>query len=319
VQEEAAIALSNLARDATARDMIASAGAIPMLVSLLGETSSGSDGQAAGGASGGIDRAAKAAAAISNLAECNASNKRLVLETGAHVRLIELLGSDSPLAQEQVALALTNLAVDPNARQQIAGAGACGPLVAMLCGGGDDSVLWQAAAALTNLACENEGNERRIVAAGAARPLVALLGRTAARLQKQAAAALWNVAGHAEAEAAIGEAGAIAPLVALERTSSDEGVRTEAAGALESLAAADENAKAIAAMRALEPPALQQAAEKAIAAAAARARSDVQKATQLEAVARANIELERGLEVGVAGPALEKLEVALKQLLTDES
>eukprot|EP00966_Prymnesium_polylepis_P000347 7739-Prymnesium_polylepis.1 len=72
-------------------------------------------------------------------------------------------------------------------------------------------------------------------------------------------------------------------------------------------------------MRALEPPALQQAAEKAIAAAAARARSDVQKATQLEAVARANIELERGLEVGVAGPALEKLEVALKQLLTDES
>lgn len=191
----AAGALWNLAfRNADNKVSVASAGAIPPLVSLLQNGSPEAKSNSAAalwnlavnlnnqveiGNAGAVPHLAAllsasnmpeardhAAGAIGNLAASQYNLPRLRAANVAP-KLIELLSGDSEEGRSNAAGALGNLATSPEMRSAIGGAGAIVPLVAIHQNGASAALSREkAAGALRRLSTGNEANRRAILAAG---------------------------------------------------------------------------------------------------------------------------------------------------------
>ena len=191
-------------------------------------------------AGGGSEAAAKAAAALQNLAAINQTNKDAIQEAGGIAPLVELLraGSGSEAAT-LAAGALWNLANgNQTNKDAIREAGGIAPLVELLRAGSGSEAATQAAGALMSLAASNQSNQDAIREAGGIAPLVELLRAGGeSKAAAQAAGALWNLANNNQTNKdAIREAGGIAPLVELLRAGGESEAATNAAEALRILA-----------------------------------------------------------------------------------
>ena len=216
---------------------IASGGAVPDLVKLLGSNS---------------ERAQKNAAnALASLALANTDNQAL-----AAPLLVKMLGHPSDATQKRAAKALWRIVKEnPEHQEHIAKAGGAEMLVQLLSegspgakkyslwslsqcidtdnqatvsesGGGkplvvaltmdNQTVALQAAAALAKLALANTSAQKEIASSGGVEPLVSLLDRFESEsTQENAAATLSELALLPSNHASIDRAGGIAPLVAL--------------------------------------------------------------------------------------------------------
>ena len=169
--------------------------------------------------------------------------------------LVKRLKRGKPVAREQAAGALWNLATNEENQVAIAAAGGIAPLVTLVkkgTPGAKPGAREIAAGALWNLS-GNDENDAAIVAAGGIAPLVKLVKMGTPGAREQAAGALGNLAYNPENQVAIVAAGGIAPLVKLVNTGTP-GARKNAAGALRNLAYNnEENAVAIAAAGGIAP------------------------------------------------------------------
>lgn len=181
LQEAAAAALGNLAANsAEAQSLIASAGAIPLLVGVL---------------RGGTDAAKQhAARAIRNLGEWQAAEtKRRVPDPTAHPALAALASPACPLPCPLAA------GRDTQNKLAVAAAGGLQLLVGLMAGGGgaSDASRQAAASALSNVACNCDQTQRQLVQDGAL-PVVAELllpgGGCSLACREAAAWALSNLA-----------------------------------------------------------------------------------------------------------------------------
>ena len=153
-QQYAALTLNNLAVNADNKVRIASAGAIPPLVALLGPQSSEGVQEYAG-------------LALSSLCSNNDDNRVMVAAVGAIPPLVALLGSQrSAGVQEQAAKALCNLAKNADNQVKIAAGGAIPLLVALLGPQCSAGVQMSATWALSNLVTNTPGNKAMIRASG---------------------------------------------------------------------------------------------------------------------------------------------------------
>ena len=223
-KEYAAGTLWNLALNDENKVLIAQAGAIAPLVTLV---------------QSGTDRQKESAAwALRNLA-LNDENQVLIAQAGAIAPLVTLVQSGTDGQKEYAAGTLWNLAWN-NAEHQvlIAQAGSIAPLVTLV-QSGTDGQKEQAAGTLWSLAVNDE-NQVLIAQAGAIAPLVALVQSGTDGQKEQAAGTLWFLAGNAENKVLIAQAGAIAPLVTLVQ-SGTAGQKEQAAATLRRLALNAEN------------------------------------------------------------------------------
>jgi hypothetical protein len=234
-KEYAAGTLRSLAYNAENRVLIAQAGAIAPLVTLV---QSGTAGQKR-----------KAAGALRWLA-FNDENEVLIAQAGAIAPLVTLVQSGTDGQKEEAAGALRWLALNDENVVLIAQAGAIAPLVTLV-QSGTDGQKEQAAGALWFLAYNAE-NKVLIAQAGAIAPLVTLVQSGTDGQMKVAADALWTLAFNAENRVLIAQAGAIAPLVTLVQSGTD-GQKEQAAGALKNLAVNAENQVLIAQAGAIAP------------------------------------------------------------------
>ncbi|XP_059651636.1 protein ARABIDILLO 1 [Cornus florida] len=198
----------------------------------------------------------EAAKAIANLS-VNANVAKAVAEEGGISILANLAKSMNRLVAEEAAGGLWNLSVGEEHKGAIADAGGVKALVDLIFkwSVGGDGVLERAAGALANLAADDKCS-LEVALVGGVHALVMLARKCKCEgVQEQAARALANLAAHGDSNnnnAAVGqEAGALEALVQL-TSSSHEGVRQEAAGALWNLSFDDRNREAIAAAGGVE-------------------------------------------------------------------
>ncbi|KAL0701428.1 hypothetical protein Bca4012_057550 [Brassica carinata] len=186
-------------RNTDNRILIAEAGAIPVLVSLL--------------TSEDVETQEKAVTCVLNLSIYE-SNKELIMLAGAVTSLVQVLRAGTVEAKENAAATLFSLSLADENKIIIGASGAIPALVHLLENG---SVRGKkdAATALFNL-CIYEGNKGRAVRAGIVNPLVKMLSDTSShRMVTEALTILSVLAGNQDAKKAILKANAIPPLVAL--------------------------------------------------------------------------------------------------------
>ena len=184
----------------------------------------------------------------------SSDNQGTVAEAGGVQPLIEHLGDNRTVIQEQAAAAIAKLAHDNDeTRTAISKLGGVKPLIELLTSGasadgasaetqaGFEIVRQNAADALANLAVEPAARDE-IVSRGGIPPLVTLLGMEGNESKKFAATAIGRLSkDHEETQAAIAAAGAIVPLVALLDGNQGPEAQEEAAGAILALAANEVN------------------------------------------------------------------------------
>jgi len=260
-QQRAARALRSLAvNNPSSSTIIVNAGAISPLVTLL-----------ATGATGARE---EAKVALHTLA-LNAPSNQLAIATG----LVALLCTGAAEAQEHVTRLLLTLAADATNRVAIAKAGAIGRLVMQLKQGKEagGSLACQtslksqelAAAVLAQLSADSEANVGAIAACASTKALIALLGSASESAQAHAAAVLADLtrgsremqgdqgrsdeidARSREMQEDVAREGGIELLVGL---LSGEHACTEAANAIWSIAAGDEDMKHMVARTGAIPP-----------------------------------------------------------------
>ena len=163
VQRNATGALLNMTHSDENRNQLVSAGAIPVLVSLLSSTDT--------------DVQYYCTTALSNIAVDAANRKRLAqTETRLVQSLVHLMKGQAPKVQCQAALALRNLASDEKYQLEIVRAGGLQPLLGLLQSSYLPLIL-SAVACIRNISI-HPMNESPIIDAGFLRPLVDLLGST---------------------------------------------------------------------------------------------------------------------------------------------
>mmetsp|Transcript_116666 Transcript_116666/g.371145 ORF Transcript_116666/g.371145 Transcript_116666/m.371145 type:complete len:1217 (-) Transcript_116666:107-3757(-) len=225
----AAGTLSNLTCSSLPACVVADAGPIPSLVTLL-----------ASGSEAGRERAV---ATLGNLSLRNSAQQVAIIDAGGVPLLISCLSASNPTDCERAAAVLRNFAADnPASRMAISAAGGIPRLVGLL-REGNSTAQEHAAAALWSMAYESE-HRAAIAEAGGIAGLVALIAAGSPSGQENAAAALWNLTcGNSREEIAIVAIGGITSLVWL--LSAGNGVaRMNAAGALANLADGSTQAKA---------------------------------------------------------------------------
>ncbi|XP_078443965.1 RING/U-box superfamily protein with ARM repeat domain-containing protein [Wolffia australiana] len=196
------------------RIVIASCGAIPRLVELLGSEDGATQ--------------ENAVTALLNLS-INDNNKMAIANADAIDPLIRVLETGSAEAKENSAATLFSLSVIEENKVRIGRSGAIEPLVALL-GWGTPRGKRDAATALFNLSIFHE-NKARIVQAGAVRHLVDLMDPAAGMVDK-AVAVLANLATIQEGRTAIGHEGGIPALVEVVELGSARGKENAAAALL---------------------------------------------------------------------------------------
>ena len=204
LQEAAAGALRDLGANASSdlMETIATSGAIPALVSLLGPHNS-------------ADVQIVVAAALANLA-LHAQSKVKIAAAGTVSALITMLGpQNSQAAKDNAASAMANLLFDADNIIKIEAAGAIPVLVALLGPQNMTEIKANAAWSLASLAFIDD-NRVEIAAAGAIPVLVGLLGpQNNHEIQHMSLVAIANLAINKTNRVKITAAGAIPLLVAL--------------------------------------------------------------------------------------------------------
>mmetsp|Transcript_23990 Transcript_23990/g.54003 ORF Transcript_23990/g.54003 Transcript_23990/m.54003 type:complete len:642 (-) Transcript_23990:57-1982(-) len=180
----------------------------------------------------------------------HAENQAAIVESGALVPLVNLLGHDAPGLREEAARALWNLArnnKEINSQNQVAisRAGAIFPLIRLL---DDDEqrIRVVAAAVLNDLATDNPGNQVAIAQGGAIGPLVRILKRDEAPALVMAASLLKNLAASTTRDPQVTAAlsAAVPPLVSLLRADTLL-AQEQAASTLGALAAHSQGIQAV--------------------------------------------------------------------------
>ena len=167
MQSAAAACICNLAANINSKEIIATSGALEVLVQVLR-----SDNQAA---------AAQAAGALWSLCVDNDQNKQRVADAGAIPHLIALLHAPDTFAQSQSAGALSECSIrNDNNKRLISEHGAILPLVKML-RSQDLSVQRLSSCALCNVCANHEANKRQAREVGALPVLVHLLSTSQVR------------------------------------------------------------------------------------------------------------------------------------------
>ncbi|KAG8642668.1 U-box domain-containing protein 4 [Manihot esculenta] len=216
IQRDATAELRLLAKhNMDNRIVIASCGAINLLVSLLRSTDTNIQ--------------ENAVTALLNLS-INDNNKTAIANADAIEPLIHVLETGSPEAKENSAATLFSLSVIEDNKVRIGRSGAIGPLVDLL-GNGTPRGKKDAATALFNLSIFHE-NKARIVQAGAVKHLVELMDPAAGMVDK-AVAVLANLATIPEGRTAIGQEGGIPVLVEVVELGSARGKENAAAALLQ--------------------------------------------------------------------------------------
>ena len=227
-QAHSAQALANVADYSVeeGQNAIARAGAIPLLVTLLGS------GRAQ----------VPAARALGKLVRGNGAIQAEVNDGGGIPPLLSLLNGLDVEAQMEAAAALSETARDnPEVQAAVARAGGIGPLLALL-GARASPFAFQAQAqgmnALAQLARHNRDNQDAIARVGGIKPHVQLLESPKPFVMSSAACALKEITAHnpPNQQAVVDNAG-IAQLANLMKNSQYPEVKAEVAGALWSLSA----------------------------------------------------------------------------------
>ena len=226
-QASAAQATANAARySGEAQKLIAKAGSIPLLLTLLG-----------------VGKAQKPAAqALAMLASNNAAIQTEISEAGGIAPLLALLNGLDVDVQVQAAAALREMARDNVETQNaIAKSGGIGPLLALLTSSGKGSTAAQSngMAALAQLARNNRENQDAIAKQAGIKPLVQLLESSDddAEVLSSAACAVMEITSRNFAnQRTVVDNGGISQLANILKSSSNLGVKAEVAGALWALA-----------------------------------------------------------------------------------
>ncbi|KAL3523494.1 hypothetical protein ACH5RR_016328 [Cinchona calisaya] len=190
-------------RNADNRVCIAEAGAIPLLVELLGSPDSRTQEHAV--------------TALLNLS-INETNKGTIVNAGAIPDIVDVLKIGSMEARENAAATLFSLSVIDENKVAIGAAGAIPALIDLLCQGTPRGKK-DAATAIFNLSIY-QGNKVRAVRSGIVPPLMRLLKDPGSGMVDEALAILAILASHLEGKVAIGESDPIPVLVEVIRTGS---------------------------------------------------------------------------------------------------
>lgn len=227
-QKPAASALAKLAHDnQEIQTEINDAGGIAPLLSLL----NGLD----------LDAQVSAAAALCEMARDNLHTQSAIAKAGGIGPLLALLSSRSGAAQSQGMAALAQLARNNRENQDaIARMGGIRPLVQLLESNGE-AVAAHAACALMEITRQNPANQKAVVDAGGISQLANLMkNSTFAPVKAEVAGALWSLSEDPEIKISIAEANTISPLVVL-LGAGDARARDHAASALASLGLSNED------------------------------------------------------------------------------
>ena len=191
----------------------------------------------------------QAALALARLAESNDATRSAIQQAGGIKPVIHLLVvvPGSTVVRENAAHALSELALDHAARDEIVGANGIKLLVQLFAKERHETPGTKefAATALAQLAKDHAATQAAIAEAGAIVPLVALLdGDEGEKAQQEAAGALYALADHASNRLAITAADGISWLVML-LGCAKQGTREYAEGALVRLSIEPENRREI--------------------------------------------------------------------------
>lgn len=230
VEKDAAFALGLLAVKPEHQRLIADAGALPCLVSLLQRKCSGSNARTVNGV---IRRAADA---ITNLAHENSSIKTRVRSEGGIPPLVELLESTDGKVQRAAAGALRTLAFkNEENKNQIVEHNALPTLIFML-RSEDIGIHYEAVGVIGNLVHSSVNIKKEVLLAGALQPVIGLLSSRCQESQREAALLLGQFATtDPECKVHIVQRGAVRPLIRM-LEAADPQLREMAAFALGRLA-----------------------------------------------------------------------------------
>lgn len=241
-QLAAAHAVANAAASGTnAQNVIAKAGALPLLIQLLRE--------------GAAQK--RAATALGKLAQGNPQIQTELMNSGGIPPLLSLLSGRNVEAKVEAASAVAEMARDHLGNQTaIVKAGGIGPLLGLLATSGRGSVEVQSQGmnALAQLARENRDNQDQIAKQGGIEPIVGRLNESSATVQSFAAFAIMEVARSNEFNRrSVVNHGGVTYLATLMKQSPNAEVKAEVAGALWSLSE-DPEIKAVIANANTVPP-----------------------------------------------------------------
>ena len=196
----AAVALGNLATNASTSARIGEAGAIDSLIRYIHESKT----------SQGIE---KAVGSLWNLVSNHTQNKRRVAAAGGVYSLVVLLKGGGSTMQEYAAGTVAKLSSESSIAAELIDHGVIKPLT-MILTTGNDMRKQHACLAIRNLAVKSKA-KKAIPAAKGIEPLIALLTTGTKRCQLDAVAALGNLATTAQNRALIADMSAVPPLVKL--------------------------------------------------------------------------------------------------------
>ncbi|KAH0470813.1 hypothetical protein IEQ34_000536 [Dendrobium chrysotoxum] len=240
VEKGSAFALGLLAVKPEHQQLIVDAGALPLLVGLLGRHRRGHHTRAVSSL---IRRAADA---ITNLAHENSTIKTFVRIEGGIPPLVELLESADPKVQRAAAGALRTLAFknDEN-KNQIVECNALPTLILML-RSHDAAVHYEAVGVIGNLVHSSPNIKKEVLAAGALQPVIDLLSSCCTESQREAALLLGQFAAtDSDCKVHIVQRGAVRPLISMLQ-SNDAQLKEMSAFALGRLAQDSHNQAGIA-------------------------------------------------------------------------
>ncbi|KAL3676603.1 hypothetical protein R1sor_026551 [Riccia sorocarpa] len=235
VEKDAAFALGLLAVKPEHQRLIADAGALPFLVSLLLRKVSSSNARVVNGV------VRRAADAITNLAHENANIKSRVRTEGGIPPLVELLESTDTKVQRAAAGALRTLAFKNEAnKNQIVEQNALPTLIFML-RSEDVGIHYEAVGVIGNLVHSSVNIKKEVLNAGALQPVIGLLSSRCQESQREAALLLGQFATtDPECKVHIVQRGAVRPLIRM-LEAQDSQLREMAAFALGRLAQSVQN------------------------------------------------------------------------------
>ena len=285
-QEEAAGALTALARYESNRIEISTKGGIGPLVALLGSPNARAREHAEFALvrlsiesstrvliieqlvsmlkdDSGTDSQEQAAAALANLARESVENRNSILKADGIPSLLNLYDSTSRKAKENSASAISQLANKNRSNQNaIANAGGIKKMVATLISAQMNikeisglKLCTLIVEGIWHMADGNAENQTALYEEGCIPPIVASLNNPDSQMQTNSSGALACLSrGHPANQAAVARSGALAPLCTMVRDAADSDTREEAAAALWALAADNpQNKSTIAKLGGLEP------------------------------------------------------------------
>lgn len=235
------------------QDMIADAGALPLLIQLLKVHGKSSSASGSHSSTGGVSR--RAADTITNLAHENVGIKnRVRFEEGIRP-LIALLESEDPKVQRAAAAALRTLAFKNEENKVEIVEGDALPKLIFMLKSPDSGIHYEAVGVLGNLVHSTKEIKLKVLKVGALQPVIGLLSSNCMESRREAALLLGQFAttpGAGDYKRKIAQRGAL-PLLIKMLDHSDPHLKEMAAFALGRLAQNSDNQAGICQAGGLQP------------------------------------------------------------------